>query len=212
MTVQHFTSNAADRAMSDYQKLRRLMLALVVASCAGLLVFGASSHSAENSSRIAAIGLLLIASGIGGRMWSTLYIGGRKSSEVVQSGPYSTMRNPLYFFSTICAIGAGAQMGSIIAAGAFGIVCATAFLIVIKREETYLSAKFGEPFIEYASRVPRFIPNPKLYRDDPQVWFSPTLLGRTLKDGLVFFLPAVLFALLRLLQEQGHVPVLYRLW
>ncbi|MGO7726914.1 hypothetical protein ACC713_12320 [Rhizobium johnstonii] len=44
---------------------------------------------------LAQFGTLLIAFGIIGRIWSTIYIGGRKNSALVTQGPYSITRNPL---------------------------------------------------------------------------------------------------------------------
>ena len=52
-------------------------------------------------------GLALIVICILGRTWCTLYIGGRKKRELINKGPYSVVRNPLYFFTTIGAAGIG---------------------------------------------------------------------------------------------------------
>lgn len=57
-------------------------------------------------------GMAMIAVAVLGRTWSSLYIGGRKNAELVQFGPYSLMRNPLYTFSFIGAAGIGLQLGS----------------------------------------------------------------------------------------------------
>lgn len=39
--------------------------------------------------------------------WSILYIGGRKNQMIMQDGPYSMCRHPLYLFSTIGVFGFG---------------------------------------------------------------------------------------------------------
>ncbi|MCO5063826.1 MAG: isoprenylcysteine carboxylmethyltransferase family protein [Rhizobiaceae bacterium] len=202
----------ADKAMTEYQRLRRIVLAAVISVIAIFLIFGRSSQPEEIHERIEWLGQMLILIGIGGRMWSTLYIGGRKSSEVVQTGPYSITRNPLYFFSAIAAAGVGGQMGSLILTAVFGILCWIAFSIVIRKEEGFLEAKLGKPYLDYAARVPRFLPNPSLYRDEELVSFRPTLLLRTLKDGLAFFLSVPLFELIETLQNKGVIPVLFHLW
>jgi hypothetical protein len=155
--------------------------------------------------------MMTILIGIGGRLWSTLYIGGRKMAEVVDTGPYSVMRNPLYFFSTVAAAGVGAQLGSLILMVVFAALCWAAFSIVIRREEAFLSARMGKPYQDYLERVPRFFPNPRLYRDEAEVSFQPRLLKRTLIDGLAFFASVPLFETLETLQEQGIIPVLFHL-
>jgi len=202
----------ADKAMTEYQRLRRLVLAALISIIGLFLVFGASVQTEEMHERIEWIGQMLILIGIGGRLWSTLYIGGRKSSEVVQTGPYSITRNPLYFFSAVAAAGVGGQMGSIALTAAFGVLCWVAFSIVIRREEEFLSAKLGKPYLDYVARVPRFMPNPSLYRDEEFVTFRPALLSRTLKDGLAFFVSVPLFELIETLQNNGNLPVFFHLW
>ncbi len=81
--------------------------------------------------------------GIGGRLWSILYVGGKKSAELVRTGPYSITRNPLYLFSCVAAAGAGAQMGSYVSTVGFGIICAICFYVVILREEAFLGRAWG---------------------------------------------------------------------
>lgn len=205
-------AQSADKAMTEYQRLRRLVLAALISIIALFLVFGASVQTEDMHERIEWIGQMLILIGIGGRLWSTLYIGGRKSSEVVQTGPYSITRNPLYFFSAVAAAGVGGQMGSLALTIVFGVLCWVAFSIVIRREEDFLSAKLGKPYLDYIARVPRFMPNPSLYRDEEFVTFRPTLLSRTLKDGLAFFISVPLFELIETLQNNGTIPVFFHLW
>jgi protein-S-isoprenylcysteine O-methyltransferase Ste14 len=204
-------NNNSDKAMSDYQHTRRVVLACLLTAIAVLLVFAQSTHSELVHERIESIGMMTILIGIGGRLWSTLYIGGRKMAEVVDTGPYSVMRNPLYFFSTVAAAGVGAQLGSLILMVVFAALCWAAFSIVIRREEAFLSARMGKPYQDYLGRVPRFFPNPRLYRDEAEVSFQPRLLKRTLIDGLAFFASVPLFETLETLQEQGIIPVLFHL-
>ncbi|MBX3598232.1 MAG: isoprenylcysteine carboxylmethyltransferase family protein [Rhizobiaceae bacterium] len=204
--------NQADQALSDYQRLRRYVLALLIGIIGIVLVFGDSSQDESIHERIEWLGQMLMFVGIGGRLWSTLYIGGRKSSEIVQTGPYSMTRNPLYLFSSIAAAGVGAQMGSIIAMIGFAVMCWAAFSLVIKREEAYLSGKMGQSYQDYLDRVPRFFPNPSLYRDTEEVTFRPAMLRRTLRDGFAFFLAVPAFETIEYLQHAGVIPVLFHLW
>lgn len=129
------------------------------------LIFGRSNHGELEHEQIEAVGRMLILMGIGGRLWSTLYIGGRKSAEIVDTGPYSIMRNPLYFFSTVAIMGVGAQAGSYMLALFFAVLCWAAFSLVIRREEAFLAERMGPAYRDYVARVPRFFPNPRLWKD-----------------------------------------------
>jgi len=203
---------AAARSTSEmgrYQRRRRVLLALLIGAFCALLIFGGSPHDELTHERIEAHGIAVILIGIGGRLWSILYIGGRKSAEVVATGPYSMMRNPLYFFSTVAAVGIGAQTGSVIVSVASAVLCAAAFHIVTLREERHLTTVLGAPYKDYVARVPRFFPNPRLFRDQAEVTFTPRIFNHTLRDGLMFLVSIPFFELIESAQEGGVIPVLF---
>ena len=52
-------------------------------------------------------GSALVVISVLGRFWSIRHIGLRKNVILVQTGPYSYCRNPLYFFSLLLALGCG---------------------------------------------------------------------------------------------------------
>ena len=205
------TDSALTRLQS-YQRLRRITLAALLALVFAVLLFGQSLFPPETPvhEAIEMIGIVLIFIGIAGRLWSTLYIGGRKSVSVVKDGPYSITRNPLYVFSSIAAMGVGAQMGSITATVGFGLVCAAAFHIVILREEKYLSANLGADYAAYMATVPRFFPKLSLYREGDTGGFKPGFLLVTLLDGLVFLVAMPVFEIIDAAQLSGALPVLFR--
>jgi protein-S-isoprenylcysteine O-methyltransferase Ste14 len=200
------------KALGMYQHRRRIWLAAAIALLAGIMLLVSTSWLEAARQLIEAIGVILIGAAILGRLWCTLYIGGRKSDTVVQTGPYSIMRNPLYFFSAIGAAGVGAQSGSVIVALVFGLLCTLAFLIVIRREERFLSGQFGTDYQDYLARVPRFFPNVRLIRDEATLSVHPKRLYTTLLDGLVFFAALPAFKAVEYLQESGVIPVLLRLY
>ena len=200
-----------DKGLAAYQNMRRLVIALLMFVLVLVLVFVGSAQSDPTHELIEAYGIMLIMVGIFGRLWSILYIGGRKSAEVVSVGPYSVTRNPLYLFSSVAAVGAGAQTGSLWVALAFGVLCAVAFHVVIRREEGYLAGKLGAAYRDYLARVPRFLPNPFIYRDLDIVSFEPRIFKRTLIDGLVFFVSIPFFEALEWGQQSGSIPVLLSL-
>ncbi len=171
--------------LGKYQQRRRFAIGAVIVLLVVALLFVGSRSTGHFHEYIEAFGLSLIVAAIIGRMWCTLYIGGRKSAEIVRSGPYSVTRNPLYVFSTIGAMGIGAQTGSLIVALGFGILCYVAFSIVIRAEEKFLEQNFGEPYRAYCRDVPRFFPKLSLYNDDATVTVKPDRLYRTFTNGMV---------------------------
>ena len=199
-------------SLARFQAARRGALAVLIVLAFSALVFAGSLHDELTHERIETLGLALLFVGIGGRLWATLYIGGRKAAELVSTGPYSVTRNPLYLFSTIAAGGVGAQTGSYVVAALFMALCAIAFHLVALREERHLTANLGDEYVAYLGRVPRFFPNPLLYRDDTEVTFRTGRLRTALLDGLVFFAAIPVLEGIETAQESGLVPVLLSLY
>mgnify|MGYP003382004403 CR=1 FL=1 len=212
MTIDNAESKESI-ALGHYQKMRRLLLFIGILIVGGAMMSIASAwQNPAVSERVELTGIALIWFGIIGRLWSILYIGGHKSNMVIVDGPYSVMRNPLYFFSTLAAIGVGFQTGTLTAGLLFGLLCYLAFSIVIRREEKHLGGIFGEPYAAYCASVPRFFPNPALFKDPETLNISTKRLYATLFDGLVFFVAMPLFELAEYLQTSGVIPVLLRLY
>lgn len=204
------SGNAGD--LARYQAARRAILAIVIVIAFTTLVFVGSLHDEMMHEHIETLGLALIVVGIGGRLWATLYIGGRKSAVVVSTGPYSITRNPLYLFSSIAAAGVGTQTGSYVVGCLFMVLCAAVFHFVARREERFLLATLGGEYLSYLQRVPRFLPNPLIYRDDAEVTFQTKRLRVTLVDGLVFLGAIPILEAIEEAHEAGTVPILFWLF
>lgn len=102
------------------------------------------------------VGLALVVAGQAVRFWASGYIA--KSESLATSGPYSVVRNPLYVGSLLIACGYCAMAGGWIV---WVVVIPLYFAIhgsAVMWEERYLRSKFGEPFVEYCRRVPRWFP------------------------------------------------------
>lgn len=197
--------------LDRFQSLRRAVLAQIMTLTLLVLLVVRSSGQGDFHEYVEAFGLALMAAGVIGRMWCTLYIGGRKSAEIVAHGPYSISRNPLYVFSTIAIGGVGAQTGSILVAIGLMLGCAALFHIVIRREERHLTEIFGESYRAYLRSTPRFWPRFGRFADAPQLTISTGRLYRTLSDGLLFFLAIPAFELIEQLQRIAVLPVLFHL-
>lgn len=191
-------------------RIRVLQIGAVLVAALVLIVRPAFGHDIHEMIEMTGVALVLIC--VAGRMWSILYIGSRKNAELVTGGPYSMMRNPLYFFSTVGAAGIGLMLGSLILTallvlGAYFVLGTTA-----RREADYLRTLFGTAYDDYASVTPMFWPNPKLYREPQQASFSPQALRRTFLDGMFFLLAFPLIELIEHAQDAGHLPVLFNLF
>jgi protein-S-isoprenylcysteine O-methyltransferase Ste14 len=157
------------------------------------------------------IGVLCLVVCLVGRAWAAIYVAGRKNHELVTAGPYSLVRNPLYLFSFVGVIGIGLISGMatliVLPAAAFALF----YRIVVRREEAYLVRLHGARFADYARTVPRWIPNPFIWRDVPKLEVQPRLIAIHLRDSGLFFLAYVFFETCELLQSYGAIPVLLHL-
>lgn len=153
------------------------------------------------------LGLFLILVCILGRTWCTLYIGGSKKRTLVTDGPYSVVRNPLYFFTAIGAAGVGAQSGSIALTGLLAAATAAVFFWVVRQEEIFLGATFPIDYAAYKALVPRFFPRPSLWREPDELLVRPHLVRRTFLDACLFLLAVPICDLIDLLQDWHWFPV-----
>jgi protein-S-isoprenylcysteine O-methyltransferase Ste14 len=187
---------------------RRRRLALLLGGLAAVLVLPFIDTTGRETlvhETVEIFGLVLIVVAILGRSWCTLYIGGRKSREIVATGPYSVSRNPLYYFSLIGIFGIGAQTGSLLLGPLVLGVSLAIFVPTILREEEALSERFGSRYRDYMARVPRFGPRFPAWVDMETVEASPRLLWRTVREGLLFLLALPLCEGIEWLQESGYI-------
>jgi len=154
------------------------------------------------------VGRFLIVLCILGRAWCSLYIGGRKITELVRTGPYSLCRNPLYTLSILGAAGAGAQGGSLVVAVIAGIMTWLVFRLVVAREEATLFDVHGEDYATYVRTTPRFLPNPARWCDSEILEVRPGRVVTTFLDGLLFLAFIPIAGILAKMSEAGLLPVL----
>lgn len=206
------TSSTKTINLSQVQIIRKVILFAFTVFGIAFILIGDSQWPSGSfvHEQIEYVGLLLIVFCIFGRIYCTLYIGGRKIKSLVTSGPYSVCRNPLYFFSIVGAIGAGAQLGSFVLAAVTGLVAYFVFLLVILKEEAVLSRQFGAAYESY-SKVPRLLPNFSLWKDVATVEVDPKLVRTTALDASVFLLSIPIAEGFEYLHDIGWLPTLLTL-
>jgi protein-S-isoprenylcysteine O-methyltransferase Ste14 len=198
----------ADR---DIRPLRRALLFASGLAVVGVVAVTASHWTAGGSAHQAIrwIGIALILVCIGGRSWSRLYLGWHKTRRIVRVGPYSVCRNPLYDFSILGAIGAGAQTGTITIALLSGGILWTVLYLVTLREEESLANVHGEEYRKYMHAVPRFIPRLSLWRDVEMVEARPLDAAKTFFESSLLLLAIPAVTLIQHFQSNGLLPILF---
>jgi len=140
------------------------------------------------------------------RIWSVRYAGKATrtttevgADELVTTGPYGHVRNPLYVGNFLLSL------GMLVIAWPwmpwFILIYLALFYIqygtIIKQEETFLQSKFGAQFTEYMQNVPRFVPRFSNWGHGVR---KPTELKRALRterNTLQSFTAVTLLLLLR---------------
>lgn len=151
-------------------------------------------------------GVFLIIGAVLGRFWAILYIGAVKNKTIMQDGPYSVCRHPLYFFSTMGVVGFGVMLGSFVLTALLGGVAFVILSRTAAREEGFLRAEFGPSYDVYAARVPRIWPKLSLFQAEPTVTSSLIAMRTNFFDALVFLAFIPLAELMEGLKEMALWP------
>ncbi len=196
--------------LSDVQHRRKAVLAVgLVGLLAAMLVTSSTwVLSGPIHEAIELIGFFFIMVCILGRTWCTLYVGGRKMSSLVQHGPYSLSRNPLYLFSIVGAAGVGLTSGSLTVGFLLALAVFLVFDRVIRHEEHFLHDAFGTAYGDYSRRVPRWWPRFSAWADLERVEARPRLMLITFRDACLFLLAVPLLESIEWLQVSHLLPVL----
>lgn len=119
-----------------------------------------------------AAGLAIALPGEAVRLWGvsivgceTRVTGGVGASQLVTSGPYARVRNPLYAGNMLIYLGMGiasnAWLPWLQVAGMLWFLFQ--YSVIVHREEEFLLERFGDRYARYAAAVPRFLPALRRY-------------------------------------------------
>lgn len=149
-----------DRIINFFKKNRILISRIAVVAIVAMLLGLDPTVKLGVLASLAlwALGFVLVLICTFGRLWALAYISGHKTSDLIEVGPYSMVRNPLYLFSLIGAVGIGLASRNVPVLLAIVALFAIYYPFVIKAEEDNLSAHHGHSFNEFRKRVPMFMP------------------------------------------------------
>ena len=152
------------------------------------------------------VGLFLITLCVFGRLWSSMYICGKKTTMIVRDGPYSVVRNPLYLCSYLGVLGISLSTENLFLI----ILLNAAFLFyypfVIISEEKKLTQIHGEAFIQYMQQTPRFIPNFLKLKQPETYEVHVRIFNNALGDAIWFYIAYIAINFIKLMQYKGVVP------
>ena len=193
------------------RKLRIHLLRLVFVPVIFVAVFVRPSWSLESTTGFVMEfgGYLFLLSGLVIRIWCSFYIGSHKSKKLIDRGPYSICRNPLYIGSFLLAIGVGLCFENLLILIIVPVIIIPAHIITARMEETHLELKFGEQYRMYKQKVTRFWPRFSNYNSPDMIEVNVHSIRRIAMDTVGVLLLPEIEDLLELLHEHGIIPVLW---
>jgi len=110
-------------------------------------------------------GVVLAAAGVGIAIWARWHLGAnwsgvvtlKEGHELIRSGPYRTMRHPIYTGILLALLGSAVTSGEV--RGLLAVAIAwLSFYSKARREESFLTQEFGERFGEHRRHTGMFLP------------------------------------------------------
>jgi len=81
----------------------------------------------------------------------------KENHELIRSGPYRSIRHPIYTGILLALLGTAVQIGQVRSLLAF-VVAWLCFYFKARREESFLREEFGDRFAEHIGRTGMFLP------------------------------------------------------
>ncbi|HRX88476.1 MAG TPA: isoprenylcysteine carboxylmethyltransferase family protein [Steroidobacteraceae bacterium] len=128
-------------------------------------------------------GLVLVAGACLGRIWCSAFIAGQKDAALVQTGPYSIVRHPLYILSFVAVCGLALASRSWLL-GLLAVVTVTTLLLIAARvEERFLATKFARDWPAYRAGTSAWWPRIGAYRLPERLSVQPGIYWKAFLDA-----------------------------
>ena len=114
----------------------------------------------ESAALVWPAGLALFCAGVGIRIWAQMHLHYRLRERKIltTTGPYVFVRNPIYIGNTLMLLGVTVLSELLWFLPVMLLWCTVVYHFVVRREETHLADKYGEPYREFMRSVPRWVP------------------------------------------------------
>ena len=152
--------------------------------------------------------------GVFGRIWSSLFIEGNKTQKLIVKGPYSLMRNPLYFFSFILLIGFCFFIKSILVFATFFLIWILIYRNTMNSEEKNLISNHNQEYVDYYNNTPKIFPNFNLYKSfsvNDKMDIDIKKIERVLTESFGFLFLFGIIKVIEYLHLSGILPVYFHL-
>ena len=111
------------------------------------------------------IGVAVTAAGVAMAIWARRHLGSnwsgvvtlKEGHELIRTGPYRTIRHPIYTGILIALLGSLTTIGEVRGLLALAIAWAS-FYLKARREESFLAQEFGPAFAEHRRHTGMFLP------------------------------------------------------
>lgn len=81
----------------------------------------------------------------------------KPTTEIVEKGPFRLTRNPMYLQMVIACLGFSVLLANVWIALLTPLCWLALDRLVVRQEEAYLERKFGDAYLGYKQRVPRWL-------------------------------------------------------
>lgn len=182
-----------------------LLTVATVALSDGRAIEGAAALIAQ------AFGFVLVSTAVLGRLWTTLFIAGRKGQQLVVDGPYARARHPLYSWSIVAALGIGLSTRSAILTFALPVAIGIGVVLAARREDAALQSSHDVAWRGYRDTVPAFWPAFSQGALPEQIAVVTPIYRRAFLDAASFLALWLFVVLIEGLRAGGAWPALFRL-
>lgn len=189
-------------------RLHQLSYALALAATAvtgGRLFEGNAGLAAQSA------GFVLVAAAVLWRIWTTLFVAGRKDVQLVRDGPYAACRHPLYLGSVAAALGIGLTTRSLVLALALPLVIGAAAVAAARGEDRALATAHGGAWRDYRAATPAFWPDWRRMRLPQSISVPPAIYRKAFLDAASFLALWLLVLLVETLRAGGAWQAAFRL-